>query len=186
MFGAVSHEEWGVVVEVPETRYARSSDGSQIAYQVIGDGAVDVLVVSPSFVPIELLWDEPRTVRFLHRLSSFARHIWFDFRGTGGSDGVAASEYQLLESWVEDMVAVVDDAGCERVAVLQLGGAGMGPLFAATRPERTAALVLVDTTARMRSAEGYPEGFSDDEFDAFGAMGVESDLLRRDPSSELG
>jgi len=161
------------MVEAPETRYARSSDGSQIAYQVIGDGGVDVLVVSPSFIPIDLLWDEPRTVRFLQRLSSFARHIWFDFRGTGGSDGIAASEYRLLESWVEDMVAVADDAGCERVAVLQLGGAGMGPLFAATRPERTAALVLVDTTARVRSAEDYPEGFSDDEFDAIVAMGVE-------------
>ncbi len=161
------------MVEVPETRYARSSDGSQIAYQVIGDGGVDVLVVSPSFIPIDLLWDEPRTVRFLQRLSSFARHIWFDFRGTGGSDGIAASEYRLLESWVEDMVAVADDAGCERVAVLQLGGAGMGPLFAATRPERTGALVLVDTTARVRSAEDYPEGFSDEEFDAIVALGVE-------------
>src|SRR4029078_3973573 len=115
----------------------------------------------------------PRTVRFLHRLSSFSRHIWFDFRGTGGSDGVAASEYQLLESWVDDMVAVIDDAGCERVAVLQLSGAGMGPLFAATRPERTAALALVDTSARVRRVEDNPEGFSDDEFDAIVPLGVD-------------
>jgi class 3 adenylate cyclase len=141
---------------------------------VIGDGAVDVLVVAPNFVPIDLLWDEPRAVRFLHRLSSFARHIWFDLRGTGGSDGIAASEYQLLESWVEDMVAVADDAGCERVAVLQLGGAGMGPLFAATHPARTAALVLVNTTACVRRAEDYPEGYTDEEFDAIVALGAEA------------
>jgi class 3 adenylate cyclase len=140
---------------------------------VIGDGVVDVLVAAPYFIPIDLLWDEPRVVRFLHRLSSFARHIWFDFRGTGGSDGIAASEYRMLESWVDDMVAVAEDAGCERVAVLQLGGAGMGPLFAATRPELTAALVLVNTTACVRSAADYPEGFTDEEFDAIVAMGAE-------------
>jgi len=162
------------MVDVAEGRYARSSDGSQIAYQVIGDGAVDVLVVAPYFIPIDLMWDEPRAVRFLHRLSSFARHIWFDFRGTGGSDGIPSSEYRLLESWVDDMVAVADDAGCERVAVVQLGGAGMGPLFAATRPERISALVLVNTTACVRRADEYPEGLSDDEFDAIAAMGAET------------
>ena len=161
------------MVEGPECRYARSSDGSQIAYQVIGDGAVDVLVVAPLFIPIDLLWDEPRAVRFLHRLSSFARHIWFDFRGTGGSDGIASSEYRMLESWVEDMVAVVDDVGCECVAVLQLGGFGMGPLFAATRPGRTSALVLFNTTACMRGAVDYPEGLSEEEFAAIPAMGAE-------------
>ena len=162
------------MVEVSESRYARSSDGSQIAYQVIGEGGVDVVVVSPYFIPIDLMWDEPRAVRFLHRLSSFARHIWFDFRGTGGSDGIASSEYRLLESWVEDMTAVADDAGCERVVVLQLGGAGMGPLFAAIHPERTAALVLVNTTACVRRADDYPEGFSDEEFDAIVALGAET------------
>ena len=158
---------------MPETRYARSSDGSQIAYQVIGDGPVDVLVVAPTFIPIDLLWDEPRAVQFLQRLSSFARHIWFDFRGTGASDGIAATEERLLESWVEDMVAVADDAGCERVALVQLAGAGMGPLFAATHPGRTAAMVLVDTTARVRRAEDYPQGFSDEEFDSVVALGAE-------------
>ena len=164
----------GGMVEVADSRYARAHDGSQIAYQVIGDGAVDVLVVAPSFIPIDLMWDEPRAVRFLHRLSSFARHIWFDLRGTGGSGGIASSEYRLLESWVDDMVAVADDAGCERVAVLQLGGAGMGPLFAATRPERISALVLVNTTACVRRADDYPEGFSDDEFEAIAAMDPET------------
>ena len=148
-----------------DTRYARSSDGSRIAYQVIGDGDVDVLVAATHFIPVDLLWDEPRVVQFLQRLSSFARHLWFDFRGTGGSDGIAATEERLLESWVEDMVAVANAARCERVAVLQLGGVGIGPLFAATYPERTAAMVLVNTTARTRWAEDYPQGMTDKQLD---------------------
>jgi len=72
------------------------------------------------------------------------------------------------------MVAVADDAGCERVAVVELGGAGMGPLFAAARPERISDLVLVNTTACVRRADEYPEGLSDDEFDAIAAMGAET------------
>jgi class 3 adenylate cyclase len=150
---------------VPETRYARSADGSQIAYQVVGEGAIDVLVASATPIPVDMLWDEPRAVQFLERLSSFARHIWFDFRGTGGSDGIAAADEGLLESLVDDMIAVADDAGCERVVVLQLIGSGFGPLFAATHPDRTAALVLVDAAARGRWAEDYPDGLTDEAWD---------------------
>jgi class 3 adenylate cyclase len=141
---------------------------------VIGEGDVDVLVAAVHFLPVDLLWDEPRVVQFSQRLSSFARHVWFDFRGTGGSDGIAAPEERLLESWVEDMVAVADAAECERVAVLQLGGVGIGPLFAATYPERTAAMVLVNTTARARWAEDYPQGFTDRQIDPFLAMDAEA------------
>jgi class 3 adenylate cyclase len=138
----------------------------------MGEGAVDVLVAATHFLPVDLLWDEPRVVQFLQRLSSFARHIWFDFRGTGASDGIAATEERLLESWVADMVAVADAAGCERVAVMQLGGVGIGPLFAATYPERTAAMVLVNTTARSRGAEDYP-GWRDEELDRLLALDAE-------------
>jgi class 3 adenylate cyclase len=162
------------MVEAPDTRYARSASGGQIAYQVIGDGSVDVLVVAPNFIPVDLLWDEPRIVQLLQRLSSFARHIWFDLRGTGGSDGIPAADERLGESWMEDMVAVADDAQCERVAVLQFSGFGILPLFAATHPERTAAMVLVDTTARLRSAEDYPQGLTDDESDFIMALDGES------------
>ena len=138
------------MVAVPETRYARSSDGSQIVYQVIGDGPVDVVSMTTSMIPFELMWDEPRAVHFMQRLSAFARHVWFDIRGVGGSDDLAPSDSRLLESVVEDIVSVADDAGCERFALAQFGGAGQGPLFAATHPERTAALVLVNTSARYR------------------------------------
>ena len=110
------------MVVVPEVRYARSRDGSRIAYDVMGDGPLDVVVAATHFLAIDLLWDEPRVVQFLQRLSSFARHIWFDYRGTGGSDGIAAEEERLLESWVEDMVTVADAAGCERVTDPCAGG----------------------------------------------------------------
>jgi class 3 adenylate cyclase len=141
----------------------------------MGDGPLDVIVAAPFWIPVDLFWDEPRVVRFLQRLSSFARHIWFDFRGTGGSDGIAAPDERLLEGWVDDMVAVADDAGCDRLAVLQLSGVGIAPMFAATRPERTAAMVLVDTTARVRWAEDYPQGIADQEFDAI--LTLDADAL---------
>ena len=158
---------------MPVTWYARSSDGSQIAYQVIGDGAVNVLVAAPNFIPVDLLWDEPRALQFQHRLSSSARHIWFDFRGTGASSG---SRPRTNDSWrtgCEDMIAVIDEVGCERVAVVQLWGAGIGPLFAATHPGRTSAMVLVNTTARVRRADDYPEGWADEELEGFVALGGE-------------
>jgi class 3 adenylate cyclase len=141
----------------------------------MGDGAVDVLIAAPLWIPVDLFWDEPRVVQFLQRLSSFARHIWFDFRGTGGSDGIAAPDERLLEGWVEDMVAVADDAGCDRLAVVQLSGVGIAPLFAATRPERISGMVLVDTTARVRVADDYPEGMPDDVFETM--MTLDGDAL---------
>ena len=72
-----------------ETRYATVDGGGQVAYQAIGDGPIDVLVNSMSGVPVDMMWEEPRVVRFLDRLSSFCRHVWFDTRGTGASDSIA-------------------------------------------------------------------------------------------------
>jgi class 3 adenylate cyclase/pimeloyl-ACP methyl ester carboxylesterase len=151
---------------VPETQYVTANDGSQVAYQVIGDGPRDVIVPFPSFIPIDLMWDEPRVVHFLNRLSSFARHIWFDFRGSGASSVVALDEDRLVETWVEDMLVIADTVGCAQVSILQLAGAGMGPLFAATHPTRTSALVLVDTSARFQRADDYPEGRSAEDLAA--------------------
>jgi len=132
-----------------------------VAYQVIGSGPVDVLVARSSIFSIESMWDEPRLVHFLSQLSAFSRHIWFDFRGTGASDAIAPTESQLLESMVDDMVAVVDAVGCDRALVLVLG-APAGLVFAATRPERTASVAIVNTVARYRRADDYPEGLSDE------------------------
>jgi pimeloyl-ACP methyl ester carboxylesterase len=141
---------------VPESRYAEGRGGA-IAYQVVGDGPVDVLVAHPPFSPIDLMWDEPTLAHFLNRLSSFSRHIWFDPRGRGASQPLPATEAGLAESIVDDMVDVLDALGIERAAVLALGS-GATPLFAASHPERTAALVLVNTNVRTLKADDYPYG----------------------------
>jgi class 3 adenylate cyclase len=152
------------LVSPPETVYAKSS-GGRIAHQVVGAGPPDVLATKPPWLPVDLMWDEPRLVRFLNGLSSFSRHIWFDIRGTGSSDPIALVEGRLVESTVDDMVAVLDELGCERVVVL--GAFGQPALqFAAVHPDRTSALVLINPSARVRRAEGYPEGLADENIGA--------------------
>jgi pimeloyl-ACP methyl ester carboxylesterase len=143
------------VSEVPETRFADTSLG-RIAYQVVGDGPLDLLVAHP-FCPVDVMWDEPTVVRFLDRLSAFSRHVWFDPRGRGASDPVPHVEERFGESIADDMLALVDHLGYARVAVLGLAVPST-ILFAASHPERTRALVLFNTTARMRQADDYPYG----------------------------
>jgi class 3 adenylate cyclase len=156
-----------VLVSVPETLYAKTRAG-RVAYQVVGTEPPDVLSVTTPF-PIDLMWDEPRFVRFLNGLSSFCRHIWFDPRGTGASDWIAPVEGRLVESTVDDMIAVLDELGCERVVVL--GGLGLPALqFAATHPERTSALVLINPHAGFRRADDYPGGLADEQIESFLTM----------------
>jgi class 3 adenylate cyclase len=152
------------LVSAPETLYAQSG-ARRIGYQLVGAGPPDVLVTKPTYLPIDLMWDEPRFVRFINGLSSFSRHIWFDPRGMGSSDSIAPDEGRLIESTVDDMIAVLDEIGCDRVVVL----GAMGPpalQFAATHPERTSALVLINPTARIRRADDYPEALSDADVEA--------------------
>jgi class 3 adenylate cyclase len=148
------------VAEVPETKYAQTS-GGRVAYQVVGEGPIDVLVVHSAVFPIDLMWEEPMIVRFLDRLSSFSRHIWFDPRGRGASDPLPHVEERFAETTGDDMLALVDHLGCEQVAVLGLG-AGQPVLFAASHPERTSALVLVNASARGVPGR-YPDGIYPDE-----------------------
>ena len=138
----------------PETRYARSGDVS-IAYQVTGEPGLDVVVVPGAFTHLEHMQLEPRVVRFTEKLSSFARLITFDKRGTGLSDRVAA--IPTLEQRMDDVRAVMDAVGSERAALIGVSEGGpMSMLFAATYPERTVALVLYGTFARGSWAEEYP------------------------------
>jgi class 3 adenylate cyclase len=152
------------VHDVVETRYATVDGGGQVAYQAIGDGPIDVLVYRMTNIPVDMMWEAPRVVRFLDRLSSFCRHIWFDARGTGASDSIAHEDGRMVESYIDDVVAVVDDLGCDRVALLGLGPP-VGVLFAATHPGRTRALVLADASVWYRWADDYPAGWSDREID---------------------
>ena len=151
------------MADLPETRYVKTASGRHVAFQVVGDGPIDVLVNRSPMFPIDLMWDEPRLAHFLNRLSSFCRHIWFDLAGTGASDSISHTEGRLAETVVDEMVAVLDKVGCERAALLGLAPAAVPVLFAAAHPERTTALVLFNASARVRRADDYPEGLTEQE-----------------------
>jgi class 3 adenylate cyclase/pimeloyl-ACP methyl ester carboxylesterase len=130
----------------PETHYARSGDIS-IAYQVVGDGRPDFVFV-PAISHLELVWDCPSEARFLTRVASNARLIMLNQRGTGMSDHVAG--VPTLEARMDDIRAVMEAADSERAVVFGLGDAGpLAVLFAATYPERTLGLVLMNSAPRF-------------------------------------
>ncbi len=140
----------------PETKYARSGE-VHIAYQVVGDGPVDLVLVPGWISHLEHQWEDPAHARFLERLASFSRLISFDKRGTGLSDRVADSALPTLEQRMDDVRAVMDAAGSSRAAVFGVSEGGpMSALFAATYPERTSALVMYGTYAKRIRDEEYP------------------------------
>jgi len=137
----------------PQTRYARAGD-VHIAYQVVGDGPVDLVYVPPQLQQLEHLWAEPRVAAFFERIARFSRLILLDRRGTGLSDPIVSAT--TLEDQMEDVTAVLDAVGSEQAALFaQSEGAAMAMLYAATHPERTRALVLYAGMARMTGAPGY-------------------------------
>lgn len=140
----------------PHTRYTRSG-GYSIAYQVVGDGPFDLLWI-PGFVSnVELAWEEPLLERFLSRLASFSRLIWFDKRGTGLSDRVPLDELPTLEERMDDLVAVLDAAGSQRAALVSHSeGGNLAVLFGATYPQRTMALVTLGLFAKRVWSPDYP------------------------------
>jgi class 3 adenylate cyclase/alpha-beta hydrolase superfamily lysophospholipase len=150
----------------PETRYAQATDGTYLAYQVVGDGPIDLVYVPTWMSHVELLWEEPAVARFFERLGSFARLILFDRRGSGLSDPIYTGGL-TLEEQMDDVRAVLDAAGSERAAIFaQLEGGAMASLFAATFPDRTTALVLYTTFARTVRADDIPWADTKEERDA--------------------
>jgi pimeloyl-ACP methyl ester carboxylesterase len=155
----------------PKTHYARSGD-VHIAYQVFGEGDIDVVVVHGLLSHLDLYWDWPLYARFMERLGSFARVIVFDKRGVGLSDRV--SDLPSFPERMDDVRAVMDAAGSERAAVLGVSeGAPMALLLAATHPDRVGALVLHGGMARTTEAADYPFAPSRDV-----AMQVMSELIQ--------
>ena len=143
-------------MEQPETKYARSGD-LHIAYQVFGEGDLDIVQVSGFTTHIELAWEYEPIQRFMEALASFARVITFDRRGSGLSDPVP--DAPTLEQRMDDVRAVMDAAGSDRAALLGISeGVPMCILFAATYPERVRALVLSGGMARSTYTEDYPWG----------------------------
>src|SRR5690349_2871164 len=141
-------------MSAPPTRYARSGDAS-IAYQVVGEGPIDLVLVLGFATHVELQWESPAFARFFERISSFARLIVFDKRGTGLSDPVA--EVPTLEQRVDDVRAVMDAAGSERAALFGISEGGpMSVVLAATHPDRVTALILYGAMGRTTEAPDYP------------------------------
>jgi class 3 adenylate cyclase len=142
-------------MEKPRVRYARSGDVN-IAYQVVGDGPFDLVLV-PGFIShLDLDWDEPRSAHFLNRLASFSRLIRFDKRGTGLSDRPGG--LPDLETRMDDVRAVLEAVGSERAVLFGYSEGGpLSVLFAGTFPERTLGLVLYGTYAKRRDPDDdYP------------------------------
>jgi class 3 adenylate cyclase/esterase/lipase len=147
------------VIEVPETRYAKSG-GVNIAYQVVGDGPFDLIHVPPFVSNLELQWEDPAERRYFERLASFSRLIMFDKRGTGLSDRVAVA---TLEERMDDLRAVMDATGSDRAAVYGSSeGGALSILFATTYPDRVSALALYGAYPRMAWAPDYPEGITEE------------------------
>lgn len=153
-------------METPKTSYARSGE-LHVAYQAIGDGPIDVVLVPNWITHVEAMWEIPSIARALERLAAFARTIVYDHRGTGLSDPVPLDAMPTLEARMEDMFAVMDDAGVERAALIGYSSAGpLASLFAATHPHRTSALVLANSYARLVAAPDFAIGLPVDEVTA--------------------
>jgi pimeloyl-ACP methyl ester carboxylesterase len=137
-----------------------------IAYQVHGDGPIDVVFV-PGFVShVEHFWEESKAARFLRRLASFSRVVVFDKRGQGLSD--RPGRPPTLEDSMDDLKAVMEAAGCERPAIFGISEGGpMSALFAATYPDRVSSLILYGTYARVLEAPDFPHGTPEKELDDF-------------------
>ena len=152
---------------LPDTRYTHNG-GVTLAYQVIGDGPVDLVFVMGWVSNLEYFWSEPRFARFLRRLASFARVILFDKRGTGLSDRVPVDQLPTIEQRMEDLHAVMDAAESDRAVICGVSEGGcMSAVFAATYPERTLALVMIGTYARRLWAPDYPWAPTREQRDCF-------------------
>jgi len=156
---------------IPETRYG-THDGVKYAYQILGDGPIDLVFV-PDVIPVDLLWEEPRLARFLFRLAAFSRLILFDGRGMGASDPVAIGSFLPLQDWADDIGHVMDIVGSERAALFGHGSSGISPLyFAAAHPERTSALITANSWAKWSRSDDFAIGMPEHTLNAFlGAEG---------------
>jgi class 3 adenylate cyclase len=150
------------MAEVPSTHYVKSDD-VYIAYQVLGEGSLDLIFV-PGFVSnVEAMWQSPNRSRFLRRLASFCRVIIFDKRGTGMSD--RGSQIFTLEQRMHDVQTILNEVGSDRAALFGISEGGpMSLLYAATYPERTSALVLYGTYAKRSWSPDYPFGWTDEKW----------------------
>lgn len=156
----------------PPVHYAESPEG-KIAYQVVGDGPIDLVFHPTGGWNLDIIWEHPPLERYLRRLASFSRLILFNPRGSGLSDPIPLGAPPTLEEWAMDHRWVLDAAGSARAAFLTVGD--IGPfvlLFAATFPERTLALGLINCYASLLRRDDYPWGFPPEVLDRLNAAAV--------------
>ena len=167
------------MAHAPRTRYAKCSD-IDIAYQVLGDGPTDLLMLPGPFVPIDSVDDEPSMYRFHRRLASFSRVIRFDHRGIGLSSSVPSMNMLGPKYWAEDAIAVMDAVGCDQVTIFAPTYHAMsGLVLAADYPERVRGLVLVNGAARTLWAPDYPVGARLGGGEPFRTVALEPDAVEQ-------
>jgi class 3 adenylate cyclase len=167
------------VAQAPRVRYAKCGD-IDIAYQVFGEGPVDLVLLAGPSVPIDAIDSEPSLHRFYRRLASFSRVIRFDFRGMGLSSRVPSLEMIGPEFWAEDAIAVMDAVGCAQAAILATSYNTMsGLVLAADYPERVSSLAIINGTARVLWAPDYPAGAKQSATDPFTSIAMEPDAVEQ-------
>jgi class 3 adenylate cyclase/dienelactone hydrolase len=166
-------------VDRPETRYTKSGDVN-IAYQVVGEGPLDLIWVPGWISNVEEGWEVPEYAHFLRRLASFSRLVLFDKRGTGLSDRVSNDRLPTLEQRMDDVHAVLEAAGSERAAVFGASeGGNMSVLFTATYPQRVRSLVLAGVYAKRVWSLDYPWAPTPEQRER------ENELLEREWAREM-
>jgi class 3 adenylate cyclase len=154
-----------VVTDAPETRYTRSADGTNLAYQVCGNGPIDLVFVHGIAIPIDLLSEDPGFVRLRKRLSMFSRTVWFDRRGRGASEG-DARDFLVEEIFDADLIAVLDAVGFKQVTMVGACLSVSEPThFLLTYPERVSSFVLVNSFAHYVREDDYPWGHAPESVD---------------------
>ncbi|MCB1053341.1 MAG: alpha/beta fold hydrolase [Acidobacteria bacterium] len=181
------------ILEQPPVRYAQSGNVN-IAFQVVGDGPIDMVFVMGWVSHLEYFWNEPHFAGFLSRLASFTRLIVFDKRGTGLSDRVPIDQLPSLEQRMDDVRAVMEAVGSERAVLFGVSEGGpLCSLFAATYPHRTLGLIMFGSYARRIWAPDYPWAPTQAQREAFfevmrkewgGPVGIEerAPSLAQDPA----
>ena len=147
------------MAQAPETHYAETVEGTYLAYQVLGEGPIDLVFQLNGGIPVDLMWEEPVIGTFFERLGSFSRVIIFDPRGFGSSGHVDPRAVPAIQTWMDDCGAVMDATGSARAALVACGETGLAAmLFAATYPQRVLSLVLVNSFARYVRSDDCPWG----------------------------
>lgn len=163
----------------PRTRYASCGE-TDIAYQVFGDGPIDLVMLPGPSIPIDCIDAEPSMYRFHRRLASFARVIRLDQRGIGLSSRVSSPDVIGPEFWAKDVIGVMNAVGCERATIVAPGFTAMtGIVLAADYPERVSSLVIFNGSARTLYAPDYPIGATIDALDPYTTLVVDPDAVEQ-------